>query len=91
MENEKEQIAKRLDRVKKKVERLNNTSSMLDLSRLYRTETDREQKIIQQKADLHTTNVQLEQKTDRLERTLKDLQTAFHDLNAESEDEKMSS
>jgi intraflagellar transport protein 81 len=102
MENEKEQISKRLDRLKKKVcrvlkfglyknvflffkvERLNNTNSMLELSHNYRKETERERKIIQQKAELHNLNVQLDQKTDRLERTLKEQQSSFHDLNAES-------
>ena len=57
---------------------------MLELSHSYRKETERERKIIQQKAELHSLNVQLEQKIDRLERTVKEQQTAFHDLNAES-------
>ena len=57
---------------------------MLELSHSYRKETERERKIIQQKADLHNLNVQLEQKIDRLERTVKEQQSAFHDLNAES-------
>lgn len=56
---------------------------MLELSHSYRKETERERKIMQQKADLHNLNKQLDQKIDRLERTLKEQQNAFHDVNPE--------
>lgn len=44
MEEEKEQIIKRLERVKKRVDSVNNSGSMLELSRDYRQEVEREEK-----------------------------------------------
>ena len=85
MEEEKEQLIKRLDRVRNRVSGVNNSSSMLELSRNYRTEVEREEKINQQKSELKTEINQLDVKIDRLEKVLKEQQASYHDLNAESE------
>jgi intraflagellar transport protein 81 len=85
MEEEKEQITKRLERVKKRVDNMNNSSAMLDLSRNYRLEIEREEKTNQQKAELKSELVQLDSKIDRLEKILKEQQSSYHDLNVESE------
>ncbi len=63
---------------------VNNSSSMLDLSRNYRAEVDREEKINQQKYDLKSELSQLDQKIDRLEKVLKEQQSSYHELKAES-------
>ncbi len=84
MEEEKEQIIKRLERVKKRVDNVGNSNSMLELSRNYRLEVDREDKINQQKSELRSELNGLDQKIDRLEKILKEQQNSYHDLNAES-------
>jgi intraflagellar transport protein 81 len=84
MEEEKEQIIKRLERVKKRVDSVNNSNAMLELSRNYRMEVEREEKIGQQKVDLKNELSQLDHKIDRLEKVLKEQQSSYHDLKAES-------
>ena len=84
MEEEKEQIIKRLERVKKRVDNVGNSNSMLELSRNYRLELEREEKINQQKMELKTELGALDHKIDRLEKVLKEQQNSYHDLNAES-------
>ena len=84
MEEEKEQIIKRLERVKKRVDNVGNSNSMLELSRNYRLEVEREDKINQQKSELKSELGGLDQKIDRLEKILKEQQNSYHDLNAES-------
>ena len=83
MEEEKEQLIKRLERVKKRVDSVNNSNAMLDLSRNYRLEVEREEKINQQKSDLKSELSKLDAKIDRLEKVLKEQQTSYHDLNPE--------
>lgn len=56
---------------------------MLELSRGYRLEVEREEKISQQKTDLKTELNKLDQKIDRLEKVLKEQQASYHDLNPE--------
>ncbi|CAF1085549.1 unnamed protein product [Brachionus calyciflorus] len=89
MEDEKEQLIKRLERVKNRVSGVNNSSSMLELSREYRLEVEREEKINQQKSELKGEINQLDVKIDRLEKVLKEQQASYHDLNAESIIQKM--
>jgi intraflagellar transport protein 81 len=84
MEEEKEQITKRLERVKKRVDSVNNSSAMLEMSRNYRLEVEREEKINLQKAELKSELNNLDQKIDRLEKVLKEQQSSYHDLNPES-------
>ena len=84
MVEEKEQIIKRLERVKKRVDNVSNSSTMLEMSRNYRLEVDREEKINQQKSELKSELNGLDQKIDRLEKVLKEQQNSYHDLNAES-------
>ena len=84
MEEEKEQITKRLERIKKRVNSVNNSSQMLELSRDYRIEVEREEKINQQKNDLKSELVQLDQKIDRLEKIVKEQQSSYHELKPES-------
>jgi hypothetical protein len=57
---------------------------MLEVSHSYRMEVEREEKISQQKAELKSDINQLDQKIDRLEKVLKEQQSSYHDLNAES-------
>lgn len=57
---------------------------MLDMSRNYRLEVEREEKTNQQKAELRAELNNLDQKIDRLEKVLKEQQSSYHDLNAES-------
>ena len=57
---------------------------MLELSRNYRLEVEREEKTNQQKAELKSELNNLDQKIDRLEKVLKEQQSSYHDLNAES-------
>ena len=57
---------------------------MLEQSRNYRLEIERDEKINQQKSELKTDLSQLDQKIDRLEKILKEQQSSYHDLNAES-------
>ena len=63
---------------------VNNANAMLDLSRSYRLEVEREEKTNQQKAELKSEISSLDQKIDRLEKVLKEQQNSYHDLNAES-------
>ena len=84
MEEEKEQIIKRLERVKKRVDSVNNSSSMLEVTHGYRMEVEREEKISQQKVELKSDLNGLDTKIDRLEKIVKEQQSSYHDLNAES-------
>ncbi len=84
MEEEKEQIVKRLERVRKRVDSVNNAGEMLQVTHGYRMEVEREEKIGQQKAELRADIGQIEAKIDRLEKVLKEQQSSYHDLNAES-------
>ena len=63
---------------------VNNANAMLDLSRSYRQEVEREEKTNQQKLELKSEITSLDQKIDRLEKVLKEQQISYHDLNAES-------
>lgn len=83
MEEEKEQITKRLERVKKRVDTDGNSLALLEMARSYRVEVEREEKINQQKSDLKSELTQLDHKIDRLEKILKEQQTSYHDLNPE--------
>lgn len=56
---------------------------MLELSRNYRIESEREEKINQQKSDLKSELSKLDAKIDRLEKVLKEQQSSYHDLNPE--------
>ena len=89
MEEEKEQIIKRLERVKKRVDSVNNSGNMLEVSHGYRMEVEREEKISQQKTELKSDINQLDQKIDRLEKIVKEQQSSYHDLNAETIVQKM--
>lgn len=57
---------------------------MLEVSRNYRLEVEREEKINQQKQELKTELSQLDHKIERLEKIIKEQQNSYHDLNAES-------
>lgn len=63
---------------------MNNSGNMLEVSHGYRMEVEREEKISQQKTELKSDINQLDQKIDRLEKIVKDQQSSYHDLNAES-------
>jgi uncharacterized protein YhaN len=57
---------------------------MLEFSRNYRLEVEREEKIKQQKQELKSEINQLNQKIERMEKLLKDQQSSYHELEPES-------
>ncbi|XP_067948195.1 intraflagellar transport protein 81 homolog [Watersipora subatra] len=92
MEAEKEQIEKRIDKLKRKVDSNPNSAAMITVARNLRMEKDRESKISQQRMDLRNAIVQGEQRIHRLQEKLRDLRQAsvgatpeglFHKLEEE--------
>ncbi|XP_013415931.1 intraflagellar transport protein 81 homolog [Lingula anatina] len=76
MEEEKEQLNRRVERLKRKVESQPNTGPMLAIARNLRLERDKEQKIAQQKLDQKNALLHTQQRHQRLQQQLKDLQQA---------------
>ncbi|XP_070538822.1 intraflagellar transport protein 81 homolog [Ptychodera flava] len=73
MEEEKEQLVKRIERLKKKVETVPNHERMLEIARNYRKETERESTIAQQKLEQKNQLLHAEQRYQRTIHSLKDL------------------
>ncbi|KAF7656569.1 hypothetical protein LDENG_00039170 [Lucifuga dentata] len=84
MEEEKDQLIKRVERLKKKVDSVTNHQQMLDQARLLRVEKEREESLHHQKQEQKHQLFQAEQKLQRLLQQLKDLQQAAADANPES-------
>ncbi|KAM9360323.1 intraflagellar transport protein 81 homolog [Symphorus nematophorus] len=84
MEEEKDQLIKRVERLKKRVESVSNHQRMLEQARQLRVEKEREESLSHQKQEQKNQLFQAEQRLQRLQQQLKDLRQAAADANPES-------
>ncbi|KAG7480561.1 hypothetical protein MATL_G00057640 [Megalops atlanticus] len=84
MEEEKDQLIKRVERLKKRVESVSNHQHMLELARQLRVEKEREESLVQQKQEQKNQLFQAEQRLQRSQLQLKDLRQAAADAKPES-------
>lgn len=84
MEEEKDQLVKRVERLKKRVETVSNNQRMLDLARQLRVEKERELSLAQQKQEQKNQLFLAEQRLQRSQLQLKDLRQAAADAKPES-------
>ncbi|AWP07944.1 putative intraflagellar transport protein 81 -like [Scophthalmus maximus] len=84
MEEEKDQLIKRVERLKKRVESVPNHQKMLDLARQLRVENERKESLAHQKQEQRNQLFQAEQRLQRSQQQLKDLQQAAADANPDS-------
>ncbi|XP_073322461.1 intraflagellar transport protein 81 homolog [Pagrus major] len=84
MEEEKDQLIKRVERLKKRVESVSNHQRMLEQARQLRVEKEREESLTQQKQEQKNQLFQAEQRLQRSRQQLKDLRLAAADANPES-------
>lgn len=84
MEEEKDQLIKRVERLKKRVEGVSNHQRMLELARQLRVEKEREESLAHQKQEQKNQLFQAEQRLQRAQLQLKDLQLAAADAKPES-------
>uniref|UniRef100_UPI003AAF553B intraflagellar transport protein 81 homolog isoform X2 n=1 Tax=Centroberyx gerrardi TaxID=166262 RepID=UPI003AAF553B len=84
MEEEKDQLIKRVERLKKRVESVSNHQRMLEQARQLRVEKEREESLAQQKQEQKNQLFQAEQRLQRSQLQLKDLRQAAADANPES-------
>uniref|UniRef100_A0A671WZF3 Intraflagellar transport protein 81 homolog n=1 Tax=Sparus aurata TaxID=8175 RepID=A0A671WZF3_SPAAU len=84
MEEEKDQLIKRVERLKKRVETVSSHQRMLEQARQLRVEKEREESLTQQKQEQKNQLFQAEQRLQRSQQQLKDLRLAAADANPES-------
>lgn len=84
MEEEKDQLLKRVERLKKRVESVSNHQRMLEQARQLRVEQEREESLTHQKQEQKNQLFQAEQRLLRLQQQLKDLRQAAADAHPES-------
>ncbi|XP_034397494.1 intraflagellar transport protein 81 homolog isoform X2 [Cyclopterus lumpus] len=84
MEEEKDQLIKRLERLKKRVESVSNHQRMLEQARQLRVEKEREESLTHQKQEQKNQLFQAEQRLQRSQQQWKDLRQAAADANPES-------
>ncbi|XP_030625139.1 intraflagellar transport protein 81 homolog [Chanos chanos] len=84
MEEEKDQLIKRVERLRKRVESVSNHQRMLELARQLRVEKEREEALANQKQEQKKQLFQAEQRLQRSQMQLKDLQQAAADAKPES-------
>lgn len=84
MEEEKDQLIKRVERLRKRVEAVSNHQHMLELARQLRVEKEREESLTHQKQEQKNQLFQAEQRLQRSQLQLKDLQQAAADAKPES-------
>ncbi|KAM4576996.1 intraflagellar transport protein 81 homolog [Odontesthes bonariensis] len=84
MEEEKDQLIKRVEKLKKRVESVSNHQRMLDQARQLRVEKEREESLSHQKQEQKNQLFQAEQRLLRSQQQLKDLRQAAADANPES-------
>ncbi|CAL1616469.1 unnamed protein product [Knipowitschia caucasica] len=84
MEEEKDQLIKRVDRLKKRVESVSNHQKMLDQARLLRVEKEREEALAHQKQEQKNQLFQAEQRLHRSQQQLKDMRQASADASPEN-------
>nr|XP_060641470.1 intraflagellar transport protein 81 homolog [Anolis sagrei ordinatus] len=84
MEEEKDQLMKRVERLKKRVETVQNHQRMLETARQLRVEKEREESLAQQKQEQKNQLFHAEQKLQRIQLQLKDMRHAAVDSKPES-------
>ncbi|KAM4745652.1 intraflagellar transport protein 81 homolog [Anableps anableps] len=84
MEEEKDQLLKRVERLKRRVESVSNHQRMLEQARQLRVEKEREESLTHQKQEQKNQLFQAEQRLLRLRQQLKDLRQAAADAHPES-------
>ncbi|XP_035693402.1 intraflagellar transport protein 81 homolog isoform X1 [Branchiostoma floridae] len=89
MEEEKEQVVRRIERLKKKVESVPNFDRMMDTARKLRQEKERELSLANQKQEQKNQLMHADQRYQRAMNQLKDLQRAAKGASAEALIEKL--
>ncbi|KAM7392016.1 hypothetical protein PAMP_022659 [Pampus punctatissimus] len=84
MEEEKDQLIKRVERLKKRVESVSNHQRMLEQARQLRVEKEREESLAHQKQEQKNQLFQAEQRLQRSRQQLKDMRQAAADADPES-------
>ncbi|XP_071428386.1 intraflagellar transport protein 81 homolog [Pithys albifrons albifrons] len=84
MEEEKDRLVKRVERLKKRVETVQNHPRMLEIARQLRLEKEREESLAQQKQEQKSQLFHAEQRLQRAQLQLKEMQDAVADSNPES-------
>uniref|UniRef100_A0A803W1U9 Intraflagellar transport protein 81 homolog n=1 Tax=Ficedula albicollis TaxID=59894 RepID=A0A803W1U9_FICAL len=84
MEEEKDQLAKRVERLKKRVETVQNHQRMLEIARQLRLEKEREESLAQQKQEQKSQLFHAEQKLQRAQVQLKEMQHMVADSKPET-------
>nr|XP_056715319.1 intraflagellar transport protein 81 homolog [Euleptes europaea] len=84
MEEEKDQLLKRVERLKKRVETVQNHQRMLEVARQLRVEKEREESLAQQKQEQKNQLFHAEQRLQRVQLQLKDMRHAAVDSKPES-------
>ncbi|XP_046904575.1 intraflagellar transport protein 81 homolog [Hypomesus transpacificus] len=84
MEEEKDQLIKRVERLRKRVESVSNHQRMLELARQLRVEKEREESLAQQKQDQKNQLFQAGQRLQRSQQQLKNLRQTAADAKPES-------
>ena len=80
MEEEKEQLIKRTERLKQKAASTPNHTEMLEAARQLRKEKDRELELANQKVEQKNQLLHAQQKTQRLQKQLEDMKSSSQDL-----------
>ncbi|NWR90033.1 IFT81 protein, partial [Furnarius figulus] len=84
MEEEKDQLVKRVERLKKRVETVQNHQRMLEIARQLRLEKEREESLAHQKQEQKSQLFHAEQRLQRAQLQLKEMQEAVADSKPES-------
>ncbi|XP_069789418.1 intraflagellar transport protein 81 homolog isoform X1 [Narcine bancroftii] len=84
MEEEKDQLIKRVERLKKRVDTVSNHQRMLEMARQLRVEKEREESLMQQKQEQKNQLFHAEQRLQRAQQQLKGLRQASADAKPES-------
>ncbi|XP_078523624.1 intraflagellar transport protein 81 homolog isoform X1 [Lissotriton helveticus] len=84
MEEEKDQLIKRVERLKKRVESVQNHQRMLEIARQLRLEKEREESVAQQKQEQKNQLFHAEQRLQRAQHQLRDMRHAAADAKPES-------
>ncbi|XP_026547364.1 intraflagellar transport protein 81 homolog, partial [Notechis scutatus] len=83
MEEEKDQLVKRVERLRKRVETVQNHQRMLEMARQLRVEKEREENLTQQKQEQKNQLFHAEQRLHRVQLQLKDMRHAAVDSKPE--------
>ncbi|ESN96098.1 hypothetical protein HELRODRAFT_67906 [Helobdella robusta] len=84
MEGEKDQLLRRVEKLKKKVESTPNNESILQVARSLREENDRGEKIHRQKQDQRNLILQMDQRIQRMNQQIKETRQSSIGLNAQT-------